>query len=115
MRWEIMTYSSDFRAKVIEKIEKKDMSIRQACIVYKIGKTTLQRWLKNPNLKKHRQKPPTKIHIDRLLKDLERYPDDSLASRAQRFHCSKTGIYIALRRLEAKKKADVKLVKELHD
>lgn len=90
------------------------MSIRQACSVYNIGKTTLQRWLKNPHIKKYRDKPPTKIHNELLLKDIEIYPDDCLEKRAQRFHCSKTGIHIALRRLEVRKKADAKVIEELH-
>lgn len=110
-----MTYSSEFRAKVIEKIEKKEMSIRQACNAYNIGKTTLQRWLKNPKIKKNREKPPTKIHDELLLKDIKKNPNDCLRKRAQRFQCSKTGIYIALRRLEAKGKAEVKLAGELHE
>lgn len=115
IRGEIMTYSSDFRAEVVEKLKRKEMSIRQACSVHNIGKTTIQRWLKNPKIKENREKPPTKIHDELLLKDIEKNPNDCLKKRAQRFQCSKTGIYIALRRLEAKKKSDVKLVEELHE
>ena len=110
-----MTYSSEFRTTVIKKLEQKQISIRQACSIYNIGKTTLQRWLKNPDIKESRDKPPTKIHNELLLKDVERYPDDCLAKRAQRFQCSKTGIHIALKRLGVKKKADVKVIEELHE
>ena len=47
-----MTYSADFRAQVIKSVQNKDMSIRQACIFYNVSKTALQRWLKNPSIKK---------------------------------------------------------------
>lgn len=94
-----MTYTSEFREKVILSIEKNEMSIRQACSFYCISKTTLQRWLKSPVMKKTRNKPPSKIHDELLLKDIERYPSDCLTKRAQRFDCSKTGIHVALKRL----------------
>ena len=94
-----MTYSADFRSQVIKSVKNKDMSIRQACTFYDISKTTLQRWLKNPVIKKTRDKPPSKIPNDALLKDVAQYPDDYMYERAQRLGCSKSGIEIALKRL----------------
>jgi transposase len=106
-----MTYSADFRAKVIKSVKNKDMSIRQACIFYDISKTTLQRWLKNPSIKQTRNKPPSKIPNDVLLKDVEQYPDDYMYERAQRLNCSKSGIEIALKRLGISQKKDLRTSK----
>ena len=75
------------------------MSIRQACTFYDISKATLQNWLKNSNIKLTRNKPPSKILNEALLKDVEQYPDDYMYERAQRFGCSKSGIEAALKRL----------------
>ncbi|MFC6381152.1 IS630 transposase-related protein [Psychrobacter glacincola] len=75
------------------------MSIRQAYTFYNISKTTLQRWLKNPSIKQTRDKPPSKIPNEALLKDVEQYPDDYMYERANRLGCSKSGIESALKRL----------------
>ncbi len=100
---------------MIKSIKQQDMSIRQACTFYNISKTTLQRWLKNSSIKQTRDKPPTKIHDDLLLKDIEQHPDDYLYERAQRFNCSKTGIHTALKRLGISQKKDLGTSKSLSD
>ena len=110
-----MTYSADFRTQVIKSVKDKDMSIRQACIFYDISKTTLQRWLKNPSIKQTRDKSPTKIPNEALLKDVEQYPDDYLYERARRFNCSKTGMHTALKRLGISQKKDLRASKSLPD
>ena len=99
-----MTYSADFRTQVIKSVKQQGMSIRQACAFYEISKATLQNWLKDPNIKLTRNKPPNKIPNEALLKDVEQHPDDYMYERAQRFNCSKSGIEAALIRLEKKKK-----------
>ena len=68
MAEEYMTYSADFRAQVIKSVKQSDMSIRQACTFYNISKTALQRWLKDSSIKQTRDKPPTKILNEALLK-----------------------------------------------
>ena len=110
-----MTYSADFRSQVIKSVKNKDMSIRQACTFYDITKTTLQRWLKNPIIKKTRDKPPSKIPNDALLKDVAQYPDDYMYERAQRLGCSKSGIGIALKRLGISQKKDLRTSKSVPD
>ena len=102
-----MTYSTDFRAQVIKSVKNKDMSIRQAYTFYNISKTALQRWLKNPSIKQTRDKPPSKIPNEALLKDVAQYPDDYMYERAQRLGCSKSGIEIALKRLGISQKKDL--------
>ena len=108
-----MTYSADFRTQVIKSVKDKDMSIRQACIFYDISKTTLQRWLKNPSIKQTRDKPPSKIPNEALLKDVAQYPDDYMYERAQRLGCSKSGIDIALKRLGIRQKKDLRASKSV--
>ncbi len=89
------------------------MSIRQACTFYNISKTTLQRWLKNPSIKQTRDKPPSKIPNEALLKDVEQYPDDYMYERANRLGCSKSGIESALKRLGISQKKDIGTSKSL--
>ena len=93
-----MTYLADCRAQVIKSVKQQGMSIKQACAFYDISKSTLQNWLKDPSIKLTHNKPPSKIHNDALLKDVEQYPDDYLHERAQCFDCSKSGIKAALKR-----------------
>ena len=110
-----MTYSADFRAQVIKSVKNKDMSIRQACTFYNVSKTALQRWLKDSSIKQTRDKPPTKILNEALLKDVEQYPDDYLYERARRFNCSKTGMHTALKRLGISQKKDLGASKSVSD
>ena len=108
-----MTYSADFRAQVIKSVEQQGMSIRKACAFYGISKATLQNWLKDPSIKLTRNKPPSKIPNEALLKDVEQYPDDYMYERAQRFGCSKSGIENALKRLSISQKKDLSASKSL--
>lgn len=80
------------------------MRIRQACAFYDISKGTLKNWLKDTSIQPPHNKPPSKIHNDALLKNIEQYPDDYMYERAQRFGCSKSGIEAALKRLGNSKK-----------
>ena len=108
-----MTYSADFRAQVIKSVKQQDMSIRHASAFYDISKATLQNWLKEPSIKLTRNKPPSKIPNEALLKDVEQYPDDYMYERAQRFGCSKSGIEAALKRLGISQKKDPRASKIL--
>ena len=54
--------------------------------------------------KTNRNKAPTKIAGDALLRDVKQYPDDYMYERAQRFGCSKSGIESALKRLGIRQK-----------
>ena len=92
---------------MIKSVKNKNMSIREECTFYNASKTTLQRWLKNPTVKQTRDKPPSKIPNEALLKDVEQYPDDYMYERAQRLGCSKSGIEIALKRLGIGQKKDL--------
>ena len=98
---------------MIKSVEEKGMSIRQACAFYDMSKATLQNRLKEPIIKLTRNKLPSKIPNDALLKDVEQYPDDYMYERAQRFGCSKSGIEAALKRLCISQKKDLNVLKIL--
>ena len=110
-----MIYSADFRAQVIKSVKNKDMSIRQACTFYNVSKTALQRWLKDSSIKQTRDKPPTKILNESLLKDVEQYPNGYLYERARRFNCSKNSIHTAFNPLGISQKKDIRTSKGLSD
>ena len=47
-----------------------------------------------------RNKPATKIEMDKLAEDVKNYPDDSLEERAAHFKVSSSGIGYVLKRLD---------------
>jgi len=108
-----MTYSADFQAQVVKSVKEQDMSIRQACTFYNISRTALQRWLKNPSIKKIWDKLPSKIPNEVLLKDVAQHLDDHMYEQAQRLGCSKSDIEIALKRLGISQKKDPRTSKSV--
>lgn len=57
------------------------------------------RWNNKLEPQETRDKLPTKINNDDLLRDVEMYPDAYLRERAERLKASKSGIHVALKRL----------------
>jgi transposase len=94
-----MTYSSDFRRKVLSVREKEGLTIAQVAARFCVGIASVTRWIKNPDPKLTRNKPATKIDMEALARDVERYPDAYQYERARRFGVSVQGINYALRRL----------------
>ena len=94
-----MTYSIDFRKKVLEIRKKENLSISKTAKRFGIGTTTVVNWLKNIVPKKGRNKPATKINMQRLWEDVEKYPDSYQYERAKRLGASTRGIGHALKRL----------------
>lgn len=95
-----MTYSLDFRKKVLKIRAKESLSIEEAAIRFGVGKASVMRWLVDIEPQKKRNKPATKIDMGALKKDVEHYPDSYQYERAARFKVSKTGIRSALIRLK---------------
>jgi len=71
-----MTYSLDFRTKVFRIKEKKRLTFEQISDHFDISIRTGFRWQKKLEPAMTRNKPATKINMDRLVKDIERHPDD---------------------------------------
>ena len=109
-----MTYLIDFRKQALSSIAD-GMTIREAALFYGLSTSTIHSWQKNLAPKTTRNKAPTKISNEALLKDVEQHPDDYMYERAQRLGCSKSGIEAALKRLGISQKKDLRASKSLPD
>lgn len=94
-----MTYSIDFRKKVLTIKEKEKMSFASISKRFGIGKNTVFVWTKRISPLRSRNKASTKIPIDRLKADVEEYSDAYQYERAERLGVSKSGIHKALKKL----------------
>jgi transposase len=94
-----MTYSVDFRKKVLDIKEKEGLSFAKVAERFSIGIASVVRWTKNIDAKIKRNKPATKIDMELLKKDIEEYPDAYQYERGERLGVSAMGIGHALKRL----------------
>jgi len=94
-----MTYSRDFREKVLLIKENESLSFAKIAKRFDIGIASVVRWVNNIESKKTRNKPATKIDMEALKKDVETYPDAYQYERAKRLNVTPMGIAHALRRL----------------
>jgi transposase len=94
-----MTYSRDFREKVLFIKEKESLSFAKIAKRFDIGIASVVRWANNIESKKTRNKAPTRIDMEALKKDVEAYPDAYQYERAKRLNVTPMGIAHALRRL----------------
>ena len=58
-----MTYTIDFRRKVLEVKERDDMSFEKVESCFGVGKSSLSRWMKHLEPCRNRNKPATKIDM----------------------------------------------------
>ena len=94
-----MTYSFDFRRKVLSVREKEGLTIAEVAARFCVGVASVVRWLKDPEPKTSRDKPATKIDMAALARDVLAYPDAYQYERAHRLGVSEKGIGHALRRM----------------
>ena len=94
-----MTYSLDFRQRVMDYKTKQGLTFEQTSYHFGVGIRTLFRWNKVLSPGRYRQKPATKIDRDALKVDIQDAPDDFQWERAKRFGVSQSSIYYALKRL----------------
>lgn len=94
-----MTYSSDFRRKVLSVREKEGLTIAQVAARFCVGVASVVRWLKEPEPRGTRNKPWTKIDRAALAQDVLDHPDAYQYERAKRLGVSEKGIGHALRRM----------------
>ena len=92
-------YALSFRKKVFDVMKKENISITEASKRFHIGRITIQRWKKKIEPCVKRNKPTTKIDMEKLKEDVAEKPDDYQWERAERFGVSPNGILYALRRL----------------
>jgi transposase len=79
--------------------EKSNLTFQKTSEKFNIGMRTLVRWQREIEPKLTRNKPATKVDMEKLRRDVEKDPDDYLSERAERFGVSVSGIFYALRRL----------------
>lgn len=108
-----MTYSIDFRKKVLSIKASEGLSFAETAKRFRIGKNSVFLWTKRLMPKTTRDKASTKIDLDRLKADVESNPDSYQYERAERFNVSKSGIWHALRRLNLSYKKNFKSSKSL--
>ena len=94
-----MTYSVDFRRKVLSIREQDGLTLAETATRFGVGVASVTRWLKQPEPKRTRDKPATKIDMKALADDVEVYPDAYQYERANRLGVSSSGIGHALKRL----------------
>lgn len=110
-----MTYSQDFRDKVLKIRDDEKVSIRGLSKRFRIGTTTITSWIKQPKAKKTRNKSATKIDMKALKEDVVKRADAYLSERAKTFNVSPSCIFYALRRLGIVYKKNSKTSKGVYD
>ena len=94
-----MTYSIDFRKKVLKIKDKSGLSFTEVAKRFDISKATVFRWSKKIEPQKTRNKKAVKIDMEALKQDIKLYPDSYCYERAVRLGASTTGIRDAQYRL----------------
>lgn len=106
-----MTYSIDFRKKVLSIKDKEGLTIEETAKRFDVGVASVVRWSGRLEPCLTRNKPATKINMDALAKDVEIYPDAYQYERAGRFNVSQRGIGDALKRLKISHKKNTRASK----
>jgi transposase len=83
-----MTYSIDFRKKILKIKDKESLSFDVAAKRFGISKVALFRWSKKVEPQKNRNRKVFKIDNEALKNDIELYPDSYCYERAIRFGVS---------------------------
>jgi len=94
-----MTYSVDFRRKVLAIKEQENLTFEEAAARFGVGKASLVRWNARLEPCRTRHKPAAKLGDEALRRDVELYPDAFLYERAARLGASQQGVCAALKRL----------------
>ncbi len=94
-----MAYSLSFRKKVMEIKEQEGFTFTETSRRFHIGRASLHRWQKRIEPCMKRNKPSTKIDMEKLKKDVKENPDLYQWERAKSFCVSQAAIFYALHRL----------------
>jgi transposase len=99
-----MTYSIDFRRKVLSVRERDDLTIAEVAARFCVGVASVVRWLNKIEPQAGRNKPATRIDRIALARDVREHPDAYQYERARRLGGSEKGIGHALRRMNIRYK-----------
>jgi len=94
-----MTYSLDFRKRLFAVKEEEELTFSEVSKRFHVPMRTLFRWQQRIKPKIKRNKPATKIDMEALKKDVEKYPDRYQYEHAQKFGVTQGAIWFALQRL----------------
>ena len=94
-----MSYSLDFRQKVLSVRAIDKLTLEETAKRFNVGIASISRWLKRIESKKTRNKPPLKIDMQQLQKDVDEYSDSYYFERARRLNVSTSCVFYALKRL----------------
>ena len=95
-----MTYSLDFRQKVLSIKASENLSFEATASRFGIGKNTVYLWSKEINPKKSKSRPDIKLDKLALLQDIKDYPDAYQYERADKFGVTQSCICYALNKLD---------------
>lgn len=95
-----MTYSLDFRKKVLSIRSKEGLSFAQVAKRFGVSVNSVFLWSKRLKSKRSKNRPAIKIDKESLMEDIKKYPDAYNYERAKRLNVSTSGIFCALRRLQ---------------
>ena len=93
-----MSYSYQFIKKIIKLLEE-GHSYRKLSSRFKIGVTSIRNWKKGILPKGKRNRPNTKLDLELLKKDVEKYADSYHHERAERLGVKKSCIGDNLKKL----------------
>jgi transposase len=99
-----MTYSIDFRKKVLSIKEQENLSLSEVSKRFGVGQASVVRWSKNIEPQRTRQKPTVKLNWEALAQDVQEHPDLYQYERAARFGVSQQGIAYAFKKLKLSRK-----------
>lgn len=94
-----MTYSVDFRKKVLLIRSKERLSFAQVAKRFGVSVNSVFLWSKKLEPKRTKSRPAIKIDREALIEDIKKHPDAYNYERADRFNVSTSGICCAIRRL----------------
>ena len=110
-----MTYSLDFRKKVLSIRAKEGLSFVQAAKRFGVSVNSIFLWSKNLEPKRTKNRPSIKIDIEALLEDIDKFPDSYHYERAKRLNVSPSGICAALKRLKITYKKNTQSSKSMRN
>ncbi len=104
-----MSYSLDLRTRVIDYIENGG-SILSAARIYKVGRSTIYRWLARVDLKPTKvTRRQRKLDWEALEQDVKESPDLRLCDRALKFGVNISSIGYALHEMKITQKKRIKV------
>jgi len=94
-----MTYSRDFRKKVLSIRAKEGLTFVQTAKRFGVSVNSILLWSKRLEPKRTKNRPVLKIDEEALAEDIKKHPDAFNYERASRFNVSTSGIRWAMKRL----------------